>query len=534
MNVVVIAKTNSCILCLFAHVVELFGAPVPVIKIQRPDGDWPTALRRSANEELHAQRVSGIQNYVEVTNHKVHRMVRADATQSCLLDGVTKFVRFVIVVTCRFHFAIPCGSDLCERTGKVFWQLLTKTIKLQSDRTVKRPSRQAWRAHQGRSCYSNRGLQKRSTRSDTHAAFTPWGLFSVFNYSLHIEVTKQVIKVVIKYNQSMDSTTKTLSMNDPTDLATSGRARIALPGLVASAGEQASRRFLEFFAAQIRNPHTRRAYARTSACFFAWMGEVGVTSLSGIQPLHVASWIELEGRKVSAPSVKQRLAALRHLFDWLVMGQVIPANPAASVRGPRYVVRAGKTPVLEAEETRALLESIDTSTVIGLRDRALIALMLYSFARIGAALAMKVEDVFTQNRRLWVRLHEKGGKDHAMPCHHVLEQALLAYLEGSALGNTPKEPLFRTLGRGARQLTRTPLPQANAHAMIRRRALAAGIPTKIGNHSFRATGITAYLKNGGTLEKAAAMANHASTRTTQLYDRRREEMSLNEVERILI
>lgn len=181
-----------------------------------------------------------------------------------------------------------------------------------------------------------------------------------------------------------------------------------------------------------------------------------------------------------------------------------------------------------------LLDSIDTTTPAGLRDRALISLMVYSFARIGAALGMKVEDVYTQNRRLWVRLHEKGGKHHAMPTHHNLEQALLAYLDGNGVENRPKDPLFRTLGRGTGQLTRTSLPQANAHAMIRLRAAAAGINTKIGNHSFRATGITAYLKNGGTLEKAAAMANHASTRTTQLYDRRRDEMSLDEVERILI
>jgi integrase len=115
-----------------------------------------------------------------------------------------------------------------------------------------------------------------------------------------------------------------------------------------------------------------------------------------------------------------------------------------------------------------------------------------------------------------------------------LETYLAAYLELAALRDDPKGPLFRTIGRGTSQLTRTPLPQANAHAMIRRRAAAADIETKIGNHTFRATGITAYLKNGGTLEKAAAMANHASTRTTQLYDRRRDEMSLDEVERVVI
>jgi site-specific recombinase XerD len=232
--------------------------------------------------------------------------------------------------------------------------------------------------------------------------------------------------------------------------------------------------------------------------------------------------------------VKQRLAAVRHLFDWLVIGQVVPANPAASVRGPAHSVRVGKTPVLAPEEARQLLDSIDVTTPAGLRDRALIALMVYSFARVGAALGMRVEDVFTQNRRLWVRLREKGGKAHAMPCHHNLETYLHAYLDGTGLADDPKGPLFRTIGRGTGRLTRTPLSQANAHAMIRRRAKAAGIMTKIGNHSFRATGITAYLKNGGTLERAAAMANHASTRTTQLYDRRRDEVSLDEVERVVI
>ena len=312
------------------------------------------------------------------------------------------------------------------------------------------------------------------------------------------------------------------------------RSAVVLPALVAASGGNAGIRFLEFFAAQISNPHTRRAYSRAVGEFLAWCESVGVTSLAAVRPLHVAAWIEMQGREISAPSVKQQLAAIRHLFDWLVIGHIVDVNPAASVRGPRHVVRVGKTPVLDPAEARRLFKAIDTSTAAGLRDRALIALMVYSFARIGAAVAMKVEDVFTQNERLWVRLHEKGGKDHAMPCHHTLEQALKAYIDGSNLSADPKALLFRTIGRGTRALTRTSLPQANAHAMIRRRAAAAGIETKVGNHSFRATGITAYLKNGGTLEKAAYMANHASSRTTQLYDRRRDETSLDDVERILI
>jgi site-specific recombinase XerD len=307
-----------------------------------------------------------------------------------------------------------------------------------------------------------------------------------------------------------------------------------VPALITAAGERASMRFLEFFAANIRNPHTRRAYARTAEEFLAWCADAGVPSIADVQPLHVSTWIEAATPELAAPSVKLRLAALRHLFDWLVNGQVVPVNPAHTVRGPRHVVTSGQTPVLDPAEAQALLDSIDTSTQAGLRDRALIGLMVYSFARIGAALGMTVEDVYTQNRRLWVRLREKGGKRHAMPCHHNLEEYLIAYLDGAGLRDDPKGPLFRTIGRGIGKLTRAVLPQANAYAMIRRRAAAAGIETELGNHSFRATGITAYLKNGGTLEKAAAMANHASTRTTQLYDRRHDEVSLDEVERIVI
>jgi site-specific recombinase XerD len=308
----------------------------------------------------------------------------------------------------------------------------------------------------------------------------------------------------------------------------------ALPSILAAAGANAQRRFLEFFADSISNPHTRRAYAGAVGEFLASCEGRGVASINAIQPLHVAAYIEALSRSRAAPTAKLRLAAIRRLFDWLVIGQVMPTNPAASVRGPAHSVKRGKTPVLAPEEARALLDSIDVSTPAGLRDRALIGLMVFSFARIGAALAMKVEDVYVQHRRLWVRLHEKGGKVHEMPCHHFLEDYLHGYIDGCGLAGDPKGVLFRTIARGRGELTATPLPQANAYAMIGRRAAAAGIATKIGNHTFRATGITAYLKNGGTLENAAAMANHASTRTTQLYDRRSDQVTLDEIERVRI
>jgi site-specific recombinase XerD len=306
------------------------------------------------------------------------------------------------------------------------------------------------------------------------------------------------------------------------------------PALIAAVGERASYHFFEFFTAQIRNPHTRRAYARAAVEFFDWLEPRGVTHITAVESVHVAAYIEQLQKARSAPTAKLRLAALRHLFDWLVIGQIMPVNPAAAVRGPRHIVRRGKTPVLDPQEARQLIDAIDATTVIGLRDRALIGLMVYSFARIGAAIGMNVEDVYSQNRRLWVYLHERRGKQHAMPCHHNLEAYLREYINGAGLANEPKALLFQTYSRATGQLTGNLLPQANAYAMIQRRAKAAGIATRVGNHSFRATGVTAYLKNGGTLEKAARMANHASTRTTQLYDHRAEEVTLDEVERILV
>ena len=309
---------------------------------------------------------------------------------------------------------------------------------------------------------------------------------------------------------------------------------VPAPALIAAAGDRAAYRFLEFFTAQIRNPNTRRAYVAAVGDFCAWLDQCGVPSIAVVSSIHVAAYIEDLGRRYSAPTVKQRLAAVRMMLDWLATGGVLPFNPATAVRGPRHVVKRGKTPVLAPEEARALLDAIDTTTPIGLRDRALISLMVYTFARVGAAIAMKVEDVFVQNRRLWVRLHEKGGKAVALPCHHNLESYLHAYLDGTGIAGDAGGPLFRTIRRGTAELTRSPLPSNKAYAMVQRRAQAAEIGTRIGNHTFRATGITAYLTNGGTLEKAASIANHASTRTTQLYDRRSDDVNLDEIERILI
>jgi site-specific recombinase XerD len=309
-------------------------------------------------------------------------------------------------------------------------------------------------------------------------------------------------------------------------------AATLIPVLIANEGERASWRYVDFFTSNIRNPNTRRAYGRACHQFFAWCEERGL-DLTTIRPFDVSTYVECRQQTHSSPDVKQQLAAVRTLFNWLITGQVLPHNPAAAVRGPKHVVKTGKTPVLDGAEWRKLIDAISAETVRDLRDRALIATLTYSFARIGAALKMKVEDLRPKGAGWQIRLHEKGGKEHAMPCHHALAEALRAYIDAAGIADDRKGFLFRT-SRGHRgvKLSEQPMSQPDAWRMIRRRAVSAGIHAPIGNHSFRATGITAYLSNGGALEHAQEMAAHESPRTTKLYDRTKERLTQDEVERI--
>jgi site-specific recombinase XerD len=310
---------------------------------------------------------------------------------------------------------------------------------------------------------------------------------------------------------------------------------LAVPAAIANAGDQAARRFVEFFAATIRNKNTRMAYYRAASNFFGWLEQHGIVELVDIEPIHVAAYVETLQATAAKPTVKQHLAAIRMLFDWLVVGQVLATNPAHAVRGPAHVVKRGKTPVLNAKQTRQLLDSIDVSTVVGLRDRALIAVMTYALARVGAVVSMRVEDYYPLDKRWWVRLHEKGGKRHEMPSHHNLEAYLDAYIDAAGIREQKKTPLFRSIsgGRGG-ILTASAMDRVDAWRMIQRRAAELGMKGRIGCHTFRATGITAYLEGGGTLENAQAMAAHESPRTTKLYDRTGDEITLDEVEKIQI
>jgi site-specific recombinase XerD len=340
---------------------------------------------------------------------------------------------------------------------------------------------------------------------------------------------------------------------------------LVVPAMIANAGDWAARRFIDFFTASIGNDNTRLSYYRAVCSFFDWIEEHGIREITEIEPFHVAAYLKalkvsepgkrhIKERNASRPTVKQHLAAIRMLFDALVVGQVLAINPAHAVRGPTHVIKRGKTPVLTEEDARRLLESIkikkmvkktvvmpdgseaevqeEMPWLVGLRDRALIAVMTYTFARISAVVAMRVESYYPIGKRWWVRLQEKGGKSHDMPAHHKLEQFLDEYLDAAGIRNQDKTPLFRSTTGRTGILTDRPMHRTDAYQMIRRRTAETGFKGKLGCHVFRATGITAYLEGGGTLERAQAMAAHESPRTTKLYDRRSDAMTLDEVERI--
>lgn len=312
----------------------------------------------------------------------------------------------------------------------------------------------------------------------------------------------------------------------------------SVPAVILATGSKGRDAFIEFFVATLRNPHTRLAYAKAISRFSVWLEvDAKLVDLRQLQAWHVATYIEQMLKDGLRPAtVKQSLAAIRQLCDFLVVRQILPLNPATSVKAPKQVNRRGLTPVLLPEEARAILDAIDTSTLKGLRDRALIATMTYTFARISATLALRVNDYQTRGRRAWLRLLEKGGQTIDLPCHHLLEDYLDAYIATAGLADEKKGLLFCSMTSRSpdAKLSDIPLIENNVWTMVNIRAKAAGIDRPINCHTFRATGITAYLKNGGQLEIAQQMAGHASPTTTQLYDRRNDDVALDEVERILI
>jgi len=225
------------------------------------------------------------------------------------------------------------------------------------------------------------------------------------------------------------------------------------------------------------------------------------------------------------------MSAIRMLFSWLTEKGILAMNPALEVKTEKFSRSEGKRPAFETDQVQKVLDKIDTSNEVGLRDRALLGTLAYTFARIGAVVNLKVEDYFQTGKRSMIRFSEKVGKETEIPVHHKLE-LLDQYLETSGLRNQPNAPLFPIALGKTRKLGNRPATRIDAARMLKRRLKDAGLSDAFSPHSFRATGITNFLENGGTLEVAQRIAGHADSRTTKLYDRRGQKVLLEDMERI--
>ena len=307
------------------------------------------------------------------------------------------------------------------------------------------------------------------------------------------------------------------------------------PALIQRLGPQGWRAFLDFFSASIPNQNTKRAYLRAVWEFLERCEDSGIEELVHIEPFMVGAYVEHLGKPkdagglgLSKASVKLKLAAIRSFFDHLVVHQVLPKSPALSVRGPKLKVRKGKTPVLSLEDFQKLTEAIDTSTLVGKRDFAWLTVAFTSWCRVSAVTALRLKDYEHSGKRSFLHVEEKGGEVDRMPIHHKAQDALDELV--AAAGLTDKDaPLFQSVDRSGaytgRQLLRN-----KAWEMVRRRARQAGVPENICTHTFRASGITEFIRAGGRIERAQRRAHHADSRTTKLYDHSDDDVTLEDIE----
>jgi len=292
----------------------------------------------------------------------------------------------------------------------------------------------------------------------------------------------------------------------------------------------------EFFTATLSNKHTRSTYARGIRDLSDFAERIGTPRLLDLKPIHLAAWVEDARTRFAVTTVKLHLTAVRMLFNYLVIKQIIQTSPASPVKGPRFSRDVGATPVVTQGEAREILASIDGSTLKGRRDRAVLAVMLMTFCRAGALVQLRVRDISVEGGKMWLTLFEKGSKLRKLPVSAKLQGLLEPYLTDATTGldSGPDDFLFRTMAsRGQKEaLSQNPMLVRDVFRVARDRAAAMNLQG-IGAHSMRGTGITAYLENGGKLEHAQAIAGHASLTTTTLYDRRSSRMMVAEVERIL-
>jgi site-specific recombinase XerD len=300
------------------------------------------------------------------------------------------------------------------------------------------------------------------------------------------------------------------------------------PAIVKAAGRSAEFAWEEFFQAELANAHTRKNYMHAVRRFLAWVEERNL-ELPRVAPGDVGEY--LQGLELAVPTRKLHLAALRRFFDRLVNRHACVINPAATVKAERYAVVEGKTPEIAAPQARTLLRSIDVSNPVGLRDRTILAVLIYTAARVGAVARLSVKNLVHDASQYTLRFSEKGGKSREIPVRHDLEQLLLAYVRAAGITDGP---LFRTANRKTRTLTRNAMTGIDVCRMMKRRLEAAGLPTHFSPHSFRVATVTDLLEQNVPLEDVQYLAGHADPRTTRIYDRRRRKVTRNIVERISI
>jgi site-specific recombinase XerD len=301
---------------------------------------------------------------------------------------------------------------------------------------------------------------------------------------------------------------------------------------VAKAGGPARFAFEEFLHGQIRNPFTRKVYLRAISSFVRWC-ELHHLDLIRVTPADVAR--HLDDLPLAPPTRKLHLSALRRFFDQLVLRHVILLNPALSVRGERYQVVEGRTPEITVEQARMLLRSIDASHVVGLRDRAIIGILIYTAVRVGAVAKLKGGDLLDRGGQRCLRFMEKGGKVREIPVRHDLESILAEYLAAmDSCQRQPLSPMFSTAIRRTKRVTTNGMTADDIRRMLKRRLRDAGLPLCLSPHSFRAMAVTDLLSQGVSLADVQNLAGHADPRTTRLYDRRQRQVTRNIVERISV
>lgn len=309
-----------------------------------------------------------------------------------------------------------------------------------------------------------------------------------------------------------------------------------LPDIIHRAGANAVFAAQEFFSGMIRNAHTRRAYLKAVTDFLDWIANHGRAELAQIAPWDVGQYFEeMATAGTSIATRNMRLSALRHFFDNLVTRHAIALNPARTVRGEKLNVMEGRTPEIPVKEVRKLLASIDTSHIVGLRDRAILAVMVFTASRRSAVAKLRLSDFYHAGQQWMLHFAEKGGKSREIPVRHDLEQIITDYIDAAGLRGAQKDtPLFQRAMKKQRRLSGKALGGDDIYRMMKRRLKDFDLPLLYSPHSFRVTTITDLLEQNVPREDVQHLAGHADARTTGLYDRRKKKISRNIVERISV